>query len=150
MGIVVWIVLGLFLGVTRSAGDSAGIDVTSYYLKESCGGTPNRVDSYVNEGACNESCDAYESVWKSANQSCNATNYEEVVAASFGGASFLLIEKFEEDCEVFSVSSALLVSDKCEQVIKYLEDWGFATYEKIRLEDNGSVSVRYFTNDDCT
>ncbi|GMF38562.1 unnamed protein product [Phytophthora lilii] len=131
-------------------------DTYSYYsLREQCAGTPNRVDSYT-QGfydqflACENSCNDSSSSWKSYNTVCDSADYKADVATAFGNSSYLLIEAYTDDCTQFAGSSAFVASAKCEQVIMYVTEWGFSTYEKIELQSNGSLFVRYFRDQDCT
>ncbi|GMG15318.1 unnamed protein product [Phytophthora fragariaefolia] len=131
-------------------------DTYSYYLlREQCEGTPNRVDSYVAGYfdlylQCDNSCNDSSSSWKSHNTVCGSTDYKTDIATAFGDEPYLLQEAFDSDCETFQGASGLLASGECEQVIMYIDEWGFSTYEKIQLEANGSLSIRYFTDQDCS
>ncbi|EGZ26971.1 hypothetical protein PHYSODRAFT_476596 [Phytophthora sojae] len=99
---------------------------------------------------CDNTCTDSSSSWKSHNSVCNSTDYKADMAAAFGSAPYLLQEAFESDCETFRGASGLLASGDCEQVIMYVDEWGFSTYEKIQLEANGSLSIRYFTDQECS
>ncbi|KAE9353066.1 hypothetical protein PF008_g5156 [Phytophthora fragariae] len=131
-------------------------DTYSYYLlREQCEGTPNRVDSYESGFydpymQCDNKCNDSSSSWKSHNSVCGSTDYKADIATAFGSAPYLLQEAFESDCETFRGASGLLASGGCEQIIMYVDEWGFSTYEQIQLEANGSLSVRYFTDQDCS
>ncbi|KAG7383178.1 hypothetical protein PHYPSEUDO_003965 [Phytophthora pseudosyringae] len=144
----------VLLVVSKCFGQDRSVDVYAFYLKEKCGGVPNRVDSGNFQGECVEVCGSFTSVWKSINAACNnsesSIDYKEIVAGFFGGASYLLVEKFDSDCETLSSSSALVASNSCEQVVWYMPEWGHGLYEIIHLEHNGSVSLRYYLDDQCS
>ncbi|KAL3669842.1 hypothetical protein V7S43_005219 [Phytophthora oleae] len=129
-------------------------DTYSYYaLREQCDGTPNRVDSYEAGFyepylSCDNACNDSSSSWKSHNTVCNSSDYKENIATAFGSASYLLQGAFKSDCEIFRGAVGLASGD-CQQVIMYVEDWGFSVYEMIQLEANGTLSVRYFRDQAC-
>lgn len=89
------------------------------------------------------------SSWKSYRSVCDSEDFKKDVATAFGETPYLLQEVYDSGCETFYGASVLLASGNCEQVIRYVDEWGHATYEKIQQQDDGSVSVRYFTDQDC-
>ncbi|KAG1688497.1 hypothetical protein DVH05_003589 [Phytophthora capsici] len=106
-------------------------DTYSYYsLREQCDGTPNRVDSYEAGFyepylSCDNTCNDSSSSWKSYNTVCNSSDYKDNIATAFGDTSYLLQEAFESDCETFR-GAVGLASGGCQQVIMYVEEWGFS------------------------
>jgi serine/threonine-protein kinase TNNI3K len=149
----------VLVAVALAARDAVGQDTYDTYtyfpLREQCEGTPNRVDAYT-EGyyeefvACENSCNDSSSSWKSYHTVCASTDYKADVSTAFGDAAYLLQEAFSDNCTVWLGASALIASGSCSQIIMYVDDWGFSTYEKIERQDNGSLSVLYFTDQDCT
>ncbi|KAL3669729.1 hypothetical protein V7S43_005109 [Phytophthora oleae] len=138
-----------------SSDQDIGISVYTFYLRENCGGVPNRVDAGIFiDVQCDTGCQNSASSWKSWNISCNNYDYQEsqdLVASFFEDTSYLLIEKFQNDCQQLYVSSALVASDSCTQINYFDETLGHGLYETVHFfETNGSLSVRFYMDDLCT
>ncbi|KAE8912108.1 hypothetical protein PF003_g3718 [Phytophthora fragariae] len=124
--------------------------VIAYYLSTSCGTTPNRVDLEF-DSDCTDNClGDLTGDWQASNSVCPLGDYKSAVWDAFGGASYLLQESYINGCESMVGASAFLASGNCEQVIMFVENWGYAVYSVAQLESDGSASVNYFTDSDCT
>ncbi|KAE9291495.1 hypothetical protein PR003_g25017, partial [Phytophthora rubi] len=143
-----WVFFIAVFGSLEAAAKSVST-VIAYYHSTSCDTTPNRVDLEFDSN-CTSGCLGYPGDWKARNYFCSPGDYKSVVWDAFGGASYLLQESYLSGCESMVGASAFLASGNCEQVIMFVEDWGYAVYSIAQLESDGSASVNYFTDSDCT
>ncbi|GMF28807.1 unnamed protein product [Phytophthora fragariaefolia] len=124
-------------------------NVIAYYHSKSCGTTPNRVDLQF-QGTCVAQClRDLDGDWKASNTFCPNGDYKKAVWDAFGGASYLVQESYSSGCNSRLGASAFLASGNCEQVIMFVENWGYAVYSIAQLESDGSASVKYFTDSSC-
>jgi len=144
------VLLLVALVLTLAVSGAGAVDVYSYYLlPEDCSGAPNRAVAGTYADDCVPGCQRQDSSWRSFRSSCESQDYKESIANEFGNASYLLQEAFESDCETFVGATAFLATDSCEQTVLYVYDWNHALYEIIHRDANGTVSIRYFTDQKC-
>ncbi|GMF38560.1 unnamed protein product [Phytophthora lilii] len=149
MRLLVLVITFTFLWPTYCSAKSLS-NVVAYYLSTSCDTIPNRVDLDF-YSTCSAQCNAdLDGDWKSSQQCCPSEDYKATVWDAFGGAAYLLQESYNSDCDSRLGASAFLASGNCEQVIMYVELWKYAVYVIAQLEADGSASVSYFTDSDCT
>ncbi|EGZ26965.1 hypothetical protein PHYSODRAFT_257581 [Phytophthora sojae] len=150
MRLSLWVVSLAAFGLLEASATSVP-NVIAYYHSTSCDATPNRVDLEFNSD-CNSQClENLDGDWKAWNYICPLGDYKKAVWDAFGGASYILQEAYIGGCDSRAGGAcAFLASGKCEQVIMFIKDWDYAVYSIAQLESDGSASVKYFTESDCS
>ncbi|KAJ8575487.1 hypothetical protein ON010_g3726 [Phytophthora cinnamomi] len=149
MRLPLWVIYLAVFGALEARAKTVS-NVIAYYLSTSCDTTPNRVDLEFNSD-CNAQClGDLDGDWKASNTVCPVGDYKQAVWDAFGGASYLIQESYSSGCDSKMGACAFLASGNCEQVIMFVQTWGYAVYSVAQLESDGSASVKYFTDSDCT
>ncbi|KAE8960938.1 hypothetical protein PF011_g29930 [Phytophthora fragariae] len=144
-----WVFFIAVFGSLEAAAKSVPT-VIAYYLSTSCDTTPNRVDLEFDSNCTSGCLGNLPGDWQARNFFCSLGDYKKAVWDAFRGASYLLQESYINDCESRVGASAFLASGNCEQVIMNVSAWGYPVYSIAQLESDGSASVNYFTDSDCT